>query len=315
MHISRTPQDWPSAAHGCVMALGNFDGVHQGHQAVIGQAAAIAKQQNRPLAVMSFEPHPRRFFKPDLPVLRICPLADKLRLLRGLGVDYLYLARFNAEFAAISAEAFVSNLLGAQLKVGHVVTGYNFAFGHKRGGDTDYLEQAAPAQGMGYSRVAAVADPQGDVYSSTLIREHLKAGNIAEAARLLGRPYCLTGPVIHGDARGRELGFPTANLRPSPLFLPAYGVYAVRFSLSDGRQWNGVANLGIRPTVSGRACQLESHLFDCDTNLYGLEAKVELCRFIRPEQRFDGLDALKAQIADDTRSAQRYFAKANEGTT
>lgn len=307
MKVIRSLETWPVAAHGSVMALGNFDGVHKGHQVVIRTAHDIAREESLPCTVMTFEPHPRRFFKPDLPLLRIIPLAEKLRQLRHEGVNYLYLARFNKAFSHIPAENFIRDILLERLQVRHVVTGHDFSFGHERNGNVDMLEQTAKIHGFRYHCIDAVGDRE-HVYSSTAIREALTMGNMPEAAAILGRPYHLDGHVLHGDQRGRQIGFPTANIRPAPLFLPAYGVYAVRMYVC-GAWYNGVANLGNRPTVDGQCCLLETHLFDFNKTLYGKKAHVELLQFIRPEQRFNGLDALKAQIARDCEIARGYFAK------
>ncbi|MBM3616988.1 MAG: bifunctional riboflavin kinase/FAD synthetase [Alphaproteobacteria bacterium] len=296
---------WPEAAQGSVIALGNFDGVHAGHQAVLSRARALANAKGVPLAVMAFEPHPRRFFNPALPVLRIVPFAEKARLLREIGVDYFYVAHFNAAFAALSADAFIQDILLDGLKVSHVVTGHNFAFGHKRQGDSAFLAQKSAELGFGYTQVDAAMN--GDaVYSSSAVRHALSEGDVGAASAILGRPYAIRGLVIKGDQRGRTLGFPTANIRPSPLFLPKAGVYAVRVEL-DGEQMAGVANLGTRPTVDGTRRLLEVHLFDRNIDLYGRKLSVQLTDFIRAEKKFDGLDALKAQIAEDSATARRLL--------
>lgn len=314
MRIVHSIPFWPQAAHGCVIALGNFDGVHAGHQAVLSRARALAHAQGVPLAVMAFEPHPRRFFNPALPVLRIAPFAEKARLLRAAGVDYFHVAHFNAAFASLSADAFVRDILLDGLKVSHVVTGHNFAFGHKRQGDSAYLAERAAALGFGYTQVDA-ASREGEVYSSSAVRNALSEGDVVAASAILGRTYAMRGLVIHGDQRGRTLGFPTANIRPSPLFLPKAGVYAVRMRLqrgeTDGELMDGVANLGTRPTVDGHQLRLEVHLFDRDIDLYGRKVTVAFEAFIRAERKFDGLDALKGQISQDSTHARQLLAKQN----
>lgn len=294
---------WPESAHGNVMALGNFDGVHKGHREVILRAKAIAHAQSRPLAVMTFEPHPRRFFSPDLPILRIVPFAQKARLLRELGVNYLYVAHFNAAFSRLSAEDFVQRILQDGLKVAHVVTGHNFAFGHKRRGNVDFLRAQADEKGFSYTEVSAAQAADQTLYSSSAVRHALAEGDIARVMAILGRPYRVRGTVIHGDQRGRSIGFPTANIRPSPLFLPKSGVYAV-WGIVEGERYAGVANLGTRPTVDGQRRLLEVHLLDAALDLYGKRMEVEFIEFIRPEQKFSGLDELKAQIARDTETAR-----------
>lgn len=301
MKLIHTLSYWPKPAHGNVMALGNFDGMHKGHQAVIGRARDIARAQNRPLAIMTFEPHPRRYFKPDLPILRIVPFAEKARLLRAAGVDYLYVARFNQAFSQLSAERFMRHILCEGLQVAHVVTGHNFAFGHNRSGTVQTLREAAQQGNFAYTEVEAVAD--GEVYSSTSIRKALREGQVNAAAAILGRPYSIHGVIIHGDKRGRSIGFPTANIRPSPLYLPRFGVYAVRLAVDDA-EYEAVANLGLRPTVDGTHCLLEVHALDATFDGYGKHARVEFVQFIRPEQKFSGIDALVAQITQDCKAAK-----------
>lgn len=304
MRIIRDVSRWPEEAHGAVMALGNFDGMHRGHQAVIAEARTIAEREGRPLSIMTFEPHPRRFFKPELPVLRIAPFSDKARLLRDAGVRYLYVARFNRAFSELSADEFIRDVLLDGLNVAHVVTGHNFAFGYQRGGNVPYLRAQSQELGFGYTQVEAVMPDTGEhAYSSTAIRHALERGDVEEAAHLLGRPYAMRGHVIHGDKRGRSIGFPTANIRPAPLFLPRHGVYAVRLH-AGGEVYPAVANLGLRPTVDGSRRLLEVYALDMQKDLYGLEAQVEFVKFIRPERRFSGIDALKAQIAQDVQAAR-----------
>ena len=315
MRLIRSLTNWPEAARGSVMALGNFDGLHKGHLAVLGAAREASRAENRPLAVMTFEPHPRRFFKPDLPILRIVPFAEKARLLREAGVEYLYVAHFNRAFSEITAERFVREILLENLGVGHVVTGYNFAFGNRRAGDADYLHDMAAELGFRYTRVPAYASeaaPEG--YSSTAIRHALATGKVEQASAMLGRPYAISGIVIHGDQRGRTIGFPTANIRPSPLFLPAFGVYAVRMQLANGESYEGVANLGTRPTVDGTGPRLETFAFGLNHEIYGEHARIQLCHFLRGEQKFSGIDALKAQIAVDVDAAKGYFARTSQGS-
>lgn len=303
MRIIRSLSRWPQAAYGSVMALGNFDGVHLGHQAVIGRAREIARSQNRPLALMTFEPHPRRFFQPELPILRIIPFSEKARLLKEAGVDYLFVARFNSTFSMLSAEEFIQDILLDGLHVAHVVTGHNFAFGRQRSGNVRYLENCAKEKGFDYTRVDAAMMEGGEVYSSTAIRTALSEGRMEEVAVLLGRSYAMCGFVIHGDQRGRGIGFPTANICPGSLYLPRIGVYAVRLHLR-GKTYPAVANLGLRPTVGGTQKLLEVHALDVGLDCYGAKAQVEFLSFIRPERKFPDLDALKAQIAEDVRIAR-----------
>lgn len=302
-----------------MLAIGNFDGIHLGHCAVIGEAVAIAKRLKAPAAVLSFEPHPRRFFQPAAAPFLLTRLQTKARLIAALGVDLLYLQRFDRILAGCTAEDFVQRYLHGQLAIRHAVVGYHFVFGKGRKGTPELLRDRAAGLGIGVTVVEAVTAPEsgshGDsppiVYSSTLIREHLAAGEPAAAALLLGRPFEVEGRVRAGDRRGRLLGFPTANLALGNLVRPAFGVYAVRVGLPRGEDWawvDGVANLGLRPTIGGATPLLEAHLFDISADLYGQRLRVQLLSYLRPERKFSGLDALKAQIAEDAAAARRFLA-------
>ena len=286
------------------VAIGNFDGLHRGHAHVIEAMLGAAKAGGLVPSVLTFEPHPRRYFAPDAPVFRLETLKQKLSRLREWGVQRVYMPRFNARFAAQSAEVFLQTVLQRQLNARAVITGENFAFGAKRGGNAAQLIVWGAQHGIAVQTLAAVKI--GDVVcSSSAVRAALTQGDMAQVAVLLGRSYQLTGRVMHGDARGRQLGFPTANVQLSPgLKLPAYGVYAVRMVIG-GRVVPGVANLGVRPTFGGAvAPRLEVHVFDFDADIYGAAVTVELTQFIRPEIKFATLDALKAQIASDCTAAR-----------
>lgn len=295
---------------GAVVALGNFDGVHLGHQAVIRQAAEIARSRKAPLAVLTFEPHPRSFFRPQDPPFRLTPFRIKTRHLQALGVDFLFELTFDAEMAARSAETFVTEILVEGFHIAHVVVGYDFCFGKGRGGNAALLTEFGGRHGFGVTSVAAAKDGEGPAYSSTLVRDQLRAGEPRHAALALGRPWEIEGRVEHGDARGRLLGFPTANVALADFMEPKLGVYAVMAHV-DGdtlAPWiGGVANLGNRPTVGGTRVQLEVHLFDFAADLYGKHLRVALMDFIRPEMKFNGLDALKTQIAVDSLEARRLL--------
>ncbi|WP_119462259.1 bifunctional riboflavin kinase/FAD synthetase [Rhodospirillaceae bacterium SYSU D60014] len=311
MRLFRHYSEVPVEARGAVVALGNFDGVHRGHQAVIGEAARLAREARAPLAVLTFEPHPREFFQPDQPPFRLTPFRIKVRQLETIGVDYLFVLHFDAELARKSAEAFVVEVLGEGLEAAHIVVGYDFVFGHQRRGNAALLRDLAGPQGVGVTSVEPVTSESGEVFSSTRIREHLRAGQPLKAGILLGRPWEIEGRVEHGDARGRLLGFPTANLALGDYMQPALGVYAVKAGIDEGRGtvWrDGVANLGRRPTVGGERVQLEVHLFDFAGDLYGRHLRVALIDFLRGEKKFDGLESLKAQIAADTEEARRLMA-------
>lgn len=298
-------------ARGAVVAAGNFDGVHLGHQAVLAEARALAQRLSAPFAVLTFEPHPRAVFQPGLPPFRLTPFRAKSLVLESLAVDLLFTLHFDQAFAQKSAEDFVAEILVAGLGARAVVVGYDFVFGHKRRGTPELLRTEGGKHGFAVQVVAPVAGAGGVVYSSTQIREHLVAGRPREAAALLGRPWEIDGRVEVGDKLGRTIGFPTANIALADYLRPAPGVYAVRAGIEDGETvtWhNGAANLGWRPTVGGKDLRLETHLFDFSGDLYGKHLRVALIERLRAEQRFDGLDALKAQIALDCAQARQILA-------
>lgn len=303
MFVCRDAAALPAALRGGAVAIGNFDGLHPGHLAVIDAARGAAKREGAPLGVLTFEPHPRRLFRPDAPSFRLTPPRAKLALLRAAGVDFVVVQRFNRAFASQTAGAFVDRLLLGGLSLRHVAVGGDFCYGQGRGGDRATLAASGVAHGFGVHVVAPAIGPDGSPYASTRIREALAEGDVERATTLLGRPFEIAGFVRHGDQRGRLLGFPTANVALGPYFRPRFGVYAVKCRVG-GRSFDGVANLGERPTVGGTQARLEVHLFDCSEDLYGLRLESGLIHFIRPERRFDGLDALKAQIALDALSAR-----------
>jgi len=291
----------PAAARGATVALGNFDGVHLGHRAVL--RAAHAARPELPLVALTFEPHPREHFRPDDPPFRLTLAESKARALRAAGADHVVALPFDAALAAMPAEDFVSLVLHGALDARHLACGGDFAFGHRRGGDVAFLAERAEHLGMGLTVVPPVADEAGPI-SSSRIRRVLQDGYPERAARALGRDWEIRGVVSHGDKRGRTIGFPTANIPLGRHLEPARGVYAVRAALPDGRVVPGVANIGLRPTVGGTESRVEAHLFDFAGDLYGQEIGVALARFLRPERKFDGLEALKAQIAEDAAQAR-----------
>jgi riboflavin kinase/FMN adenylyltransferase len=300
------------------MAVGNFDGVHLGHRRVIETAGAVARARDKPWSVLTFEPHPREVFRPNDPPFRLTPFRAKSRLIEELGVELLVTLHFDPAFAARSAEAFVRDVLVGGIGVDHVVVGHDFVFGHGRGGDVALLRAMGAELGYGVTVVDPVGRGDSVIYSSTSVRVALDRGDPREAAALLGRPWELEGRVDQGDQRGRTLGFPTANLALGSYLRPALGVYAVRALIEegDGAGWyDGVANLGNRPTVGGADVRLETHLFDFAGDLYGRHLRVALIDRIRPEQRFDGLDALKAQIARDCEQARTILARTSLART
>jgi len=311
MRLFRHHTEIPVEARGAVVALGNFDGLHLGHQKVIGEALRLAGELDAPCGVLTFEPHPRAYFQPDKPAFRLTPFRIKLRQLDAIGVDYLYLLSFDRAMAERSPESFIVEVLGQGLEPIHLVVGYDFVFGKGRSGNAAMLGDLGRAAGFAVTSVPAAADAEGVVYSSTKVRERLAAGDPLGAARILGRPWEIEGRVESGDKRGRLLGFPTANVAIGGYLQPALGVYAVKAGIDEGRgtRWlDGVANLGRRPTVGGTRVQLETHLFDFAGDLYGRHLRVALIDFIRPERKFDGLEALKAQITADSAEARARLA-------
>jgi riboflavin kinase/FMN adenylyltransferase len=312
MAIYRHSNDLPDEARGAVIAIGNFDGVHRGHQAIIDEAGRLAREFGTRLGVLTFEPHPRRFFQPDSPPFQITSFRLKLRLLEALGVDDVFVLPFNRALSELSAEDFVREVLVEGLHARHVLVGDNFFFGHKRGGNADLLERLGRQSGFGVNVLSRVEGTTGEAFSSTGIRDYLTAGNPTRAALLLGRYWEIEGRVQTGAKLGRELGFPTANIALGEVLEPAYGVYAVRAGIDRGEDtvWQpGVANIGIRPMIEGptldsREPLLEVHLFDFDGDIYGQHMRVALVDYLRPEMVFDDMEALKVQMAEDSRRAR-----------
>ncbi len=305
--------DWrevPAEWRGGAVALGNFDGVHKGHQTLLTVAAGKANALAAPLVALTFEPHPRRFFVSDTGPFRLTLPPAKVRLLEAHGVQAVLAQRFDASFAAIPADAFIDDILLRGLGARHVVCGYDFTFGARRSGNVEMLRERGKAQGFGVT----VLDPvmrEGEIYSSTRIREALRAGGASEAAELLGHPWEIEGVVEQGDQRGRTIGFHTANVALGEHLRPRFGVYAVRVLIEGetGAVWrDAVANLGRRPTFGKLQENFEVHLFDFAGDLYGRTLRVALIDFIRPEMKFAGLDQLKAQIAADGRAARAVLA-------
>ncbi|MEE8535603.1 MAG: bifunctional riboflavin kinase/FAD synthetase [Kiloniellales bacterium] len=307
MAIFRHTSDLPPEALDAVVVIGNFDGVHRGHQAVIEEARGLARGFDTSLAVLTFEPHPRRFFQPDAAPFQLTGFRLKAGLIEALGVDNLFVLTFNRAFSELSAEAFLSRILVDDLRVRHVVVGENFAFGHKRRGSADFLRARAEALGFGVSILKPVTGPGEAAYSSTAIRALLKSGDPVRAARSLGRYWEIEGRVQAGEKLGRQIGFPTANIAPGNSLQPARGIYAVRAGL-DGKQgtaWHdGVASFGVRPTVGGGAPLLEVHLFDLEEDLYGRHMRVAFVEYLRPEWTFDGIEPMRKQMVEDSRRAR-----------
>jgi riboflavin kinase/FMN adenylyltransferase len=297
----------PAEAQGCVLAVGNFDGVHLGHAALIQKAQTIAQGLGVPLAVMTFEPHPRRFFVPSAPPFRLSLLPMKQRLLEALGVAHLFVVPFDKAFAALSADTFMQEILSASLKIRHIVVGADFSFGHQRTGTVAMLQARAK---FGVTVMPPVTSPTGEIYSSTAIRAFLQAGDFAKANAFLGWDHFgknnfsgawqMEAPVVHGDKRGRVLGYPTANQNITEYTAIPYGVYAVRVLIEGETVWRqGVSNYGIRPMFQVETPILETYIFDFASEIYGKMMRVCPVRFLRPEMAFTGLEELKEQIKQD----------------
>jgi riboflavin kinase/FMN adenylyltransferase len=308
MQVFTSGAEVAAAVRGGVAALGNFDGFHAGHQAVVGHALARARGLGRPALVVTFDPHPARLFRPDAPPFALTRLDQKLELFAAFGIDATVVIPFDVALAALSAEAFVADWLDTRIDVAGVVSGADFTFGAQRSGDTASLAALGGARGIRAEVVAAVED-KGGIISSTRIRAALRDGEIAAATTLLTRPFTLRGRVEHGAKLGRTLGSPTANMVLGDYLRPRFGVYAVRVRLADGTRVGGVANLGIRPMIEPPVELLETFLFDWSGDLYGQTIDVELVEFLRPEWKLDGLDALKAQIAIDSDNARAVLAQ------
>ncbi|MFN3076701.1 MAG: bifunctional riboflavin kinase/FAD synthetase [Alphaproteobacteria bacterium] len=311
MRIFRHFTELPGSARGGVIALGNFDGVHRGHQAVIGTARRLARQQGVGCGVMTFEPHPRAVFAPHTEPFRLTPFRIKARCIEALGVDILIAQHFDQEFSSHTADQFIQRVLVQSLGVRHVVVGYDYVFGSRRGGNVALLKQAGNALGFGVTSLDPVTSAEGVLYSSTEVRACLIDGRPHDAAGLLGRYWEVEGRVERGDQRGRQLGFPTANLLLGEYQRPALGVYAVRAGIDRGPEtvWhNGIANFGRRPSFDDRDPLLEVHLLDHSGDLYHQHLRVALVSFVRPERVFDGREALITQITEDIRTVRTVLA-------
>ena len=303
MQIVRDWRDLPNALRGAAVAVGAFDGVHRGHQAVIAGAKAAAERLGAPLGVVSFDPHPRRWFQPEAAPFRLMTADQMAQALAPLGVDILYLLPFDGAMAGMSDADFAEKVLARGLGVRHAAVGFDFTFGKGRSGSPEALKTYGERLGFTVSVAERLDDADGLKLSSSAVREALKAGDMDRAAAILGRPFALQGEVIHGDKRGRTIGVPTANINMGDYMRPAYGVYATRTRLLDGRVIDGVANLGVRPMFEIETPLLEVWLFDFSEQLYGQTVETELVALLRGEMNFDSLDALKAQIDADAIAA------------
>jgi len=296
----------PDHLKGSIVALGNFDGFHLGHQAVVSRAVARAFHERRPVVVATFDPHPVKFFKPDVPPFRLTSLDQRETLFAHAGADAMLVFEFNEELRSTSAEDFVGKLLAGTIAAAGVVTGDDFGFGKGRAGNVELLRTLGAEFGIVAEAVAPVII-DGERVSSGRIREALKAGDTGTSTHLLTRDFAIEGVVQRGDARGRELGYPTANLNLGDYQRLRYGIYAVRVTLEDGTEHPGVASLGVRPTFDPPQELLEAHLFDFDGDLYGQRIEVALHAFIRDERKFDSVDALVAEMRNDEVEARRLL--------
>ena len=292
------------------VTIGNFDGVHVGHQAMLAHLQSVARTRNLPTCVLSFEPHPREFFAPEQAPTRLSSLREKADYLRELGIDRLHVFRFDALFAALTAAEFIQRVLVDTLHADYVLVGDDFRYGAQRTGDVALLAQSGPNLGFDAEALPTV-QLDGERASSTAVRNALAAGDLAHAARLLGRPYSISGRIMHGDKLGRELGYPTANVQLKHNRPPLSGIFAVTVSGIHGQALPGVASLGVRPTMkdAGAAPVLEVHLFDFNTDIYGRRVRVDFLHKLRDEAKYPDLPTLVTQIGRDVEDAKHYLAK------
>lgn len=298
---------FPESLRGAILALGNFDGFHLGHQAVVGEALAWAAAEGRPTIIATFDPHPVRHFQPDAPPFRLTTLDQREEIFAAAGADAMLVLHFDAEMANMPAELWIETMIAGHLGATGVVTGQDFTFGKGRGGTPAVLASYGAQFGISARGVGAVHDAEGPI-SSSRIRAALKAGDCDTAARLMTRPFAIRGKVQHGDKRGRTIGFPTANLDMGSYLRPRYGIYAVTGQLPDGRVVQGAANMGIRPTFDPPVELLEPFFFDFSGDLYGQEIEVAFHHFLRPEAKFSSLEELTEQMERDCEEAKRLLA-------
>ncbi|MTI00618.1 bifunctional riboflavin kinase/FAD synthetase [Roseibium sp. RKSG952] len=298
---------FPDTLKNGVVAIGNFDGVHRGHRAVLNTALEIGRNMNRPVYAMTFEPHPRTVFNPASPVFRLTPEVQKAEVLKAEGLDGMLVLPFSKEFASVEASDFVADILISALSITHAVTGHDFHFGKARKGTPDYLKASGEAEGFGVTIVHPETDENAEIISSSRIRDALAAGDIALANGLLGYRWFVDAVVQHGDKRGRDLGYPTANLRFPEGCPLKHGIYAVKVSL-NGKNYDGVASYGRRPTFDNGAALFEVFLFDFNGDLYGETLRVHLVSYLRGEEKFDSADALIDQMDRDSAEARAALA-------
>lgn len=313
MRVFRHYDALPSTLRGGAVALGNFDGLHRGHQALIEETCRKARAAGTSASILTFEPHPRQLFRPKDPPFRLSSLRTKLHLLEEAGLDAAVVLHFDWDLAKMPAERFIDEVVAGGLNPRDVIVGGDFRFGHRRMGDVAMLQARGRDHGFTVKEFPPVRDENGDIISSSRVRDALRAGKPPQASALLGRDWEMEGRIVHGDKRGRELGYPTANLRVSNFLRPAYGVYAVRAGIDYGSDtvWlHGVANYGIRPMYEVPEPLLEVFLFDFDEDIYGRHLRVQMVSFLRGEMKFDGIEALIAQMDQDSASARTILAAA-----
>ncbi|HEX4160093.1 MAG TPA: bifunctional riboflavin kinase/FAD synthetase [Rhizomicrobium sp.] len=314
MRIFRHYQDIPDAFKGAVIAIGNFDGVHRGHQALMAEARQLADERNAIFGVLAFEPHPQEFFRPGAECFRLTPFRAKARLIAEQGADAMFALTFDATMAAMSAQDFILEVLVDGLGAGCVVIGEDFRFGKGRAGDTTVLAYMGEMEGFGAIILPPVEDERHGKISSSRIRSALKSGRPEEAAELLGHCWTIESRVEHGDKRGRLIGVPTANMRIDGYLAPAFGVYAVRATVIEddkpAGRYDGVASFGVRPMFEVDTPLFETWLFDFDGDLYGKHLAVELVAWLRPEAKFADIESLKKQITADAEAAHAALAAA-----
>jgi riboflavin kinase/FMN adenylyltransferase len=305
--VLRDPQGLPAALARPVVAIGNFDGLHRGHRAILDATFAVARRLGRPTAILTFEPHPRDFFRPSEPVFRLAPTPEKALLAERLGVDALVVLSFDKALAGLDATAFIEEWLVRRLDISAAIIGTDFRFGARRGGNAELLASEGERLGFEVDILPPVRALDAPRVSSSDVRAALEAGDARRAGELLGHRWFVTATVQHGEKRGRELGFPTANLRLDPSCRLRHGIYAVR-AFVDGRVLDGVASFGRRPTFDNGAPLLEVFLFDFSGDLYGKQMSVEFVAFLRGEEKFDGIEALIVQMRADAAAARRELA-------
>jgi riboflavin kinase / FMN adenylyltransferase len=303
MQIIRGDDPLPERLQGAIIAIGNFDGVHRGHQALLSAAREEAAASGSPFGVLTFEPHPRLFFRPEQPMFRLTPLLLKQRLVAAMGADFQLTLPFDRELANLGAREFVQTILVDRLKVSRVITGYDFHFGHGRKGNPETMRRLGEEMGFAVRTVDQVTDDDGLApFSSSSIRDDLRHGRVGEAAWALGYWWMMAGEIVRGDGRGRSLGFPTANIELEPGVEPLEGIYAARIRLSDGF-YRGAAYIGSRPTFSSRSRFLEIFIFDFDRDIYGQTADVQFMGLIRRDMKFSNAAELVVQMQADTAQA------------